>query len=366
MEILDDNFKMMFDMLKENNKQIDFFDIISPKETLVSKWLEFVLNPSMNGIGNLPLAKLIELTNNEFDLDEYEFIDSQIEVSTDQLKRMDIVVKFDGLWIVIENKIDSLENGEQTNDYYKYIENNKGQNKVIYIYLKPNYNVSLPKNKNFVVVTYDKLLTKFKEITEFDFIERDKYKYFKEFIISGGRFMRSEEIEITDSLKFYLKNQKKFENIINEYTSKNKQLVAKISQNIIDYLNSEEENKYDYSRGTNTYLQIYKSNWDNSNHQGVHFEIIFNDKSILGKQFKANLVLHIENNIKEDKWVKLNDLGFKKISSLGCSYNGVEVKENVELDFTNPEKINDSIKLLCESLKEYENKYEKLIDKAML
>ena len=25
--------------------------------------------------------------------------------------------------IVIENKIDSLENGEQTNDYYKYIEN---------------------------------------------------------------------------------------------------------------------------------------------------------------------------------------------------------------------------------------------------
>ena len=86
MEILDDNFKTMFDMLKENNKQIDFFDIISPKETLVSKWLEFVLNPSMNGIGNLPLAKLIELTNNEFDLDDYEFIDSQI--SFDFLNRI--------------------------------------------------------------------------------------------------------------------------------------------------------------------------------------------------------------------------------------------------------------------------------------
>ena len=366
MEILDDNFKKTFDRLKENNKQIDFFDIISPKETLVSKWLEFILNPSMNGIGNLPLAKLIELTNNEFDLDKYEFIDSQIEVCTDQKKRMDIVIKFDGLWIVIENKIVSLENREQTNDYYKYIENIKGENKVIYIYLKPNYNVSLPKNKNFVVVTYDELLTKFKEITKSDFIERNKYKYFKEFIISGGRFMRSKEIEITDNLKFYLKNQKKFENIINEYESKNKQLLTKISQDIIDYLNSEEENKYSYSDNTNKYLQIYKSNWDNSNHKGVHFEISFNDKSILGKQFKSNLVLHIEGNIKKDKWVKLNKLGFKKISSYGCSYKGKEVKKKVELDFTNPKKINNSIKLLCESLKEYENKYEKLIDKAML
>ena len=178
--------------------------------------------------------------------------------------------------------------------------------------------------------------------------------------------MRSEEIEITDNIKFYLKNQKKFENIINEYKSKNKQLVAKISQDIIDYLNSEEENKYNYSRGEKKYLQIYKSNWDNSNYQGVHFEIMFNDKSILGKQFKANLVLHIEKDIKEDKWVKLIDLEFKKISSYGCSYKGVEVKKEVELDFTNPKKINDSIKLLCESLKEYENKYEKLIDEAML
>lgn len=366
MEVLDDNFKMMFDLIKENNKQIDFFDIIGSKETLVSKWLEFILNPSINGVGYLPLSKLLELTNNNYDLYEYEFLDSQIEVSTDQLKRMDIVIKFDGLWIVIENKIDSLENGEQTNDYYKYIENIKNQNKVVYIYLKPNYNMSLPKNKNFVVVTYDKLLTKFKEITEFDFKEPDKYKYFKEFIISGGRFMKNEEIEITDSLRFYLKNQKKFENIINEYTNKNKQLLLKISQNIIDYLNSEEDNKYDYSRGTNTYLQIYKSNWDNSNHQGIHFEIMFDDKFILGKQFTATIVLHMEKNINEGRWNKLNELGFTKISSLGCSFNDREVKKNVDLDFTSLEKINESIRLICESLKDYENKYEKLIDEAMI
>lgn len=366
MEILDDSFKMMFNLLKENNKPIDFFDIISPKETLVSKWLEFILNPTTNGIGILPLTKLIELTNNDFDLDDYEFIDSQIEVSTDKAKRMDIVIKFDGLWIIIENKINSLENGEQTNNYFKYIENNKGKNKVIYIYLKPNYNTSLPKNNNYIVVTYDKLLTKFKEITEFDFIEHYKYKYFKEFIISGGRFMKNEEIEITDSLKFYLKNQKKFDNIINEYTNKNKQLVLKIAQDIIDYLNSDKDNGHYYSKVTNTYIQIYKSNWDNTNNKGIHFEIMFNDKTILGKQFSAGIVLHIEKDINEHKWIELKKLGFAKISSSSYSFNGIEVKKNIELDFTSSEKINDSIRLICESLKEYENKYEKLIDKVMI
>ena len=60
MEILDDNFKRLFEYIKTDKRKFDFFDIIPPKEVLVSKWIEFILNPLENGIGNLHQVNLIE------------------------------------------------------------------------------------------------------------------------------------------------------------------------------------------------------------------------------------------------------------------------------------------------------------------
>ena len=37
MELFDDKIKCIFNLLEINNKKFDFFDIISPKEVLVSK-----------------------------------------------------------------------------------------------------------------------------------------------------------------------------------------------------------------------------------------------------------------------------------------------------------------------------------------
>ncbi len=363
MEIIDDSFKQLFNLLKIENKSFDFFDIIPPKEVLVSKWIEFILNPTSNGVGNIPTKKLLELLNDKIELDEYEFKSIDTEVSTDKLKRIDILIKYEGLWIVIENKIDSYENGNQTNEYYDYIEKTKGNNEVLYIYLKPNYNRSTPVNREFKIITYDRFIDKLKEIPEFEYVDKTKYKYLKEFIISGGRFMKNEEMEITDSLKFYINNLEKFEAIEEEYKNKNKKVINMIANAVVDSLN-QNDIKYQYSKNTNTYLQFYKDNWNNENHQGVHFEIMFGTSNIIGKLINANVVLHIEKNIKEDVLSRFENKSIKVKSTLAY-YNDNPVKETISLDFTSYDNIQKAIEIIINEFKKLSNQYELVIDEVL-
>ena len=362
MEVLDESFKQLFNLLKVENKKFDFFDIIPPKEVLVSKWVEFILNPELNGIGNIPTKKLLEIIGKNIDLDEYEFKSIDTEAGTDTSKRIDILIKYEGLWIVVENKIESYENGNQTNEYFDYIEREKGNNKVIYIYLKPNYNNSNPLNINFRIITYDKFIDKLKEISEFDYSEKDKYKYLKEFIISGGRFMKNEEMEVTDSIRFYINNIDKFKTIVEEYRNKNKATINMIANAIVDSLN-EEEVRYQASKIICSFIQLYKDNWDNSNHGGVHFEISFGTQNIIGTTINADVLLHIEENIKEDRLKKFEENNITVKSKLAY-YNGEPIKRTVSLDLTSYDNIKKSIDMLISIIKDYALKYENIIDKS--
>ena len=334
---LDENFKQFFNLLNIHNKTFDFFDIISPKEVLVSEWLAFLLNPSINGVGNLTIQKLLDSVQIDKNIEEYSFISTNTEVSTDKNQRMDIVIKYDRLWIVIENKIESLENGNQTEEYYNYIESTKEDNEVIYIYLKPNYNSSVPKEKEFIILTYNQLINKLKEISEFDYKEKEKYKYLKEFILSGGRFMNNEEFEVSDSLLFYINNIEKFESIQQEYKTSNRNMLTMISNRIVDALNENIE-KYQYTKNTNTFIQFYKENWNNKNHQGIHFEWYFTTNNVIGKEMDSIVVLHIESNITEEEKERLKEFGITTQSTTAC-YHDIPVKESIHLSFTTPENI---------------------------
>ena len=363
MEILSESFRDAFELLDINKEYFDFFDIIPPKEVLVSKWIEFILNYKINGVGNLPMEKLLELTNKDIDIDEYEFQSIDTEVTTDNLKRIDILVKYNGLWIVIENKIDSFENGSQTNEYYNYIERIRGNNEVVYIYLKPNYNGSIPVNNAFQIVTYDRFINKLKEISEFEYNDKDKYKYLREFILSGGRFMNSEEMEITESLKFYIKHIDEFEKITNEYKDKNKQVKIMIAEHIISKLN-EVEPVYEYSRNTNTFIQFYKSNWKNERHTGAHFEILFNDSNIVGRVINADVVLHLEGSLNSKDMERFATYGITRKSTLAY-INDEAIDIKVNMNFTSSDGINKAIDEVTNILLSYIEKYETIIDQSV-
>lgn len=360
--MLDNKFIEELLNLKINEKQFDFFDIIPPKEALISKWVEFILNPKSNGIGNSPLQSLINLTGNHYDLCDFEFESSETESSTDNQKRIDILLKYNGLWVAIENKIDSLENSEQTNEYFKFIEKTKGECEVVYIYLKPNYNKSLPINKNFIVVTYDKFINELKKINESDYDDPNKFKYLNEFIISGGRFMRNEEIEITECIMFYAKEFDKITAIEDEYNIQNKKLFEKITNDIEEYMNNNFSGYKAFKSGS--YIQIFKDGWNNEKHNGVHYEVIFNSNKIIGREINADVVLHIEHSLSEEQ---LN--GFKSVDitkhGLQAFLNGEEIKTKLKLNFTSDDDINESIKLINQELLKLAQKYENLIDITM-
>lgn len=372
--MIDKNFEKLLKSIKIIEKDINFFDIISPKEVMVSEWLSFLFDPSRNGVGNLTINKLLESINIDYNLDELNFIKTNTEEVTNKGQRMDIVIKYDGLWIVIENKIESEENGQQTEDYYNYIESIKENNRIIYIYLKPNYNKSIPKkqwNKDngFIVLTYSSLIEKLKEISEFDYNERGKYKYLKEFIISGDRFMKNEKLEYNDAVMFYINNKQKMESIEQEYKKQNKKLHEKLRYDVLNYLN-EFSNGYktDDERGINprNYIQYYKDGWKNENYNGAHFEILFQNEKILSDQVECNIVLHLENHITEEYLEKLKEKGITKNRSIAFDNNkNFSISYKLKLDFSSYENYDTSLQTIIEYLKKIITEYENILDEVL-
>ena len=363
---IDENFIERFDMLKLENKPINFFDIISPKEVIVSEWLSFILDPSINGIGNKTIEKLLESIDIVKELDEYEFISTNTEVTTDTNQRMDIVIKYNGLWIIIENKVESHENGNQTESYYKYIESIKDDNEVIYIYLKPNYNISIPKEKEFKILTYNKLIKKLKEISEFDYKEKDKYKYLKEFLVSGVRFMKNDELDFSNAVRFYINNKDKMHQIENEYKEQNKRLHNKIRYDVLNHLREKDDSYItDDDKGTSprTYIQFYKSSWKNNSHMGVHFELMFHTDQLLANKIECDVVLHLENRITEEDMKSFNKEGITRNRTQGC-FNGVPISNQIVLTFNSNETYKESMKKILIEIDNLVNKYEFIIDKT--
>lgn len=369
---LDNNFIEELKKIKYSERKFDFFDIISPKETLISSWLAFLFNPNLNGIGDLTIKKLLESLNlnDEYDIDTMNFENTY----TEKPDRIDILIEYDKLLIVIENKIDSYEHNNQTERYFKFIEEEKKDNKeVIYIYLKPNYNKSLPtkiydKNNNgFRVLTYKELLNSLKTINESDYEEKDKYKYLKEFLISGERFMKNEEIEYTDSIKFYIENETILNQLNSEYTELNKKINTKLRFDILSYLKNL-NNKYETDMDENStarasnYIQYYLPNWKNENRKGIHFEILINDGKVLSKNIVVTVVLHIESDIQGELLSKLEKNGFAK----NTYYNGKKIEYVLtNLDFTSNEKYEESKNKILEKLKLLVNKYEDTINRII-
>jgi len=361
---LDDKFKQAFESLKTPEKKFNFFDITPPKEMLLSNWLAFIFNPTINGIGNITIEKLLKSVNYFINLDDLDYIDTYTELSTDKNRRMDIVIKYKGLWIVIENKINSIENNDQTKKYYDYIESIKENNEVIYLYLKPNYNSSVPKEEHFKIITYNELINSLKEISEFDYKEPEKYKYLKEFIISGEIFMNNEELEVTESLKFYIKNIDKFEAITDEYNKKNKKLFEMIQKEILDYLNNISEGYTSYKNYN--FIQFFKKNWINERHMGIHYEILFNSKKLLGNVVSAQVVLHIEDDIDEVTLNKLQSKGIFKVKTTGLDIaKNSEIRYRIKADFSSDRDIKKTIDNFKDKINKLQKEYEIKIDQVL-
>lgn len=225
-----------------------------------------------------------------FDLSQ---IDIELEKSMDG-RRADVFVKKNNIdnpnipisTITIENKTDTSEHGNQTLDYYNWINNEYKETNNAFFYLYPNYNPSTSISNDFFDIdysTFNNLIT-----GSNDYIIRDLKTHIKQRMINYSMNINNEEKEIIEHYKDYfdalndlsIKIKEKKNEIVKDFVSslnKNGYIVIADDEKV---LNNELiiENVKNKNLGT-TSFRLYKYSWYSKNNFYLYLEIKFFDNT---------------------------------------------------------------------------------------
>lgn len=267
--------------IKIKNIPNTFLNIIgkSRDEVILSSIVAFLLNPKETC--SEILEKILEHTSSKND--EADFLELfrqnddlplfiQPEKAISERSRLDIIIQFSSFWIVIENKINAQEHNKQS---LRYEEDLKQQTSlpIKYICLKPNYNQCELENKHFVNFTYGELIAILKQISIYQFQEKENYRYMEDFIKHvEGYLMNEKELEISEDIEFYIEHQDIINQIQNNYQKQCNILAKKLEEKIQEKLGPHYQTYLSPSMKWQ-YLQVWKENWDNTGHSGLHYEI---------------------------------------------------------------------------------------------
>lgn len=254
-------------------------------ECSISKWISFLLNP------NNTTSKIIEelLIKTASDKDKIDFVKLFYEEDTklNYIRpeepangRVDIMIQFNKFWIMIENKVDACETGNQSERYEQF--GNTQDKPVKYILLKPDYNYYDLKNENFITIHYSEFADILRKISKTDLKYEENYIYIQEFI-------RHADLYLTSKIRDY-------KDVIT--SNENKQKIVEKIREIFDMPYSDYE-----THKTPKYncIQVWKKGWNTqkeiSNHKGVHYEIVFleNFDYLCEKGIRVYLCIHNES-----------------------------------------------------------------------
>ncbi len=234
-------------------------------ENIISEWLSFLFDAKKCS-SPIPLKLFcnflgIQFSNSEVTIErEYTLGDS---------RRIDIIIKFETAWIIIENKINSMECNGQTVDYEDKIASEIcGQNISLYfVYLKPTYNKSNPTNKKFKVMTYKELAEIWKNINTDDFIRKENYVYFSEFMkLINERYAMNKELQFDENTKLYIEFSEQFNAVENSFNNACQALKDKFINMLNAIFTVEESWIISFH---SEYIQFFKASWGSD----LHFEI---------------------------------------------------------------------------------------------
>ena len=287
-----------------NEVKDTFLSIIEkPKdEVLITKLVAYILNPA-NTTPEI-LEKILTETKspNDNDIDFVKLLNDEnnnfwnisAENGDDLNGTADIVMKATKFWIIIENKINAQETGNQSD---RYVQIEKKQNIPIkYIYLRPDYNHHKLQNEKFVEFSYSKLLKILKEIKFSNLSKAEIFIYITDFINHLEKFLIGDYSNNWDKVK----NENKL----------------KISNNISDKLLRELKKAFGITSSFNNdytvhfyekfnCFQIWKNSWNTqkeiNDRKGIHYEIVFRDLKLYElnylskKNVEVSFVIHNES-----------------------------------------------------------------------
>lgn len=333
-----------------------FFNIIKKNrdEVILSRMVAFLLDPNHTCLEII--QKILEHTAS--DIDTCDFVEqlnqddtSSVYINTEEpiskRSRLDIILKFSSFWIVIENKVDASENNDQS---LKYEEDLKQHTHlpIKYICLKPNYNPCKLKNKHFVYLTYGELVQILKQISIYQFQKKEHYPYMEDFIKHVEGYLMSEnELELSKDIEFYIEHKEIITQIEHNYHKQCEIVTQKLEEMIREKFDSSYQIYVSPSMKWQ-YIQIWRENWDNPAHSGLHYELYGNINHLLNKETPITFAIHNENKTKNQypniKSIDLKTINYKFDTSKNIedSLNSI-VEEIYQIAQEHTSKIDDYI-----------------------
>lgn len=329
-----------------------FLSIINKKydEVTISKYVAYLINPEYTTLSII--EGILNVTQSEND--ETNFLellnagntvyeDTYIEEAITSTSQLDILIKFSTFWIVIENKINSYENNNQSLKYEKDLRN-QTKLPIKYICLKPQYNNCKLQNEKFTYILYNQLVDILKKVTKYELAEEENYIYIENFIKHvEGYLMNENEIQISENIEVYIENKDIIDNMLHNYKTQceivRKKLVECVRNKFLD--------EYEIYC-TKYYLQIWKKGWENINHEGIHYEILCDFNHIIGYDTKVIFAVHNERKTNKN---------FPEIISR-------TVKE-LPYRFDNLNEIENSINQIVDEIYKVAEENNALIDKIL-
>lgn len=306
-------------------------------ECLISKWVSFLINPNNTTIKII--EELLLRTVSEKDKVDFVKLFRESDTKLNFIRheepangRVDIMVQFNKFWIMIENKVDANETGNQSIRYEQF--GNAQEKPVKYILLKPNYNQYELKNQNFVTIYYNEFADILRNINKEELRFEDNYVYMQEFIRHTDLYLAE---KVRDNKSIVTSEENKFK------------IIEKIKEVFnIPYSDYETHKKIRYNC-----VQIWKKGWNTkkeiSNYKGVHYEIVFlkDFDYLCEKGIRVYLCIHnesIKGRVPRDILPKSQDM-----------YNN-------KYDFDTKENSEKSINEIVKKLKEIADENDKFID----
>ena len=142
--------------------------------------------------------------------------------------------------------------------------------------------------------------------------------------------MNEAQLEITEDVEVYIDNQKIIDTMISNY-KKQSEIIAEKLEEIVKCKFGEEFNTYINKKWG--CIQIWKKNWINEGHSGIHYEILWNENGIIGNNVKIIFAIHNEgktrNIFPEIKHRTVKTENYKMNDSKGVVENLDQIAEEM-------------------------------------
>ncbi|WBF52838.1 PD-(D/E)XK nuclease family protein [Macrococcoides canis] len=356
---------------------------IESKENIISNWLAFLLDPNRIK-SDVPLKAFLSTFLNDKVIEDLDYSDVVVtrEYVLNNKRRVDIVIKINGVIIGIENKIFATLHNDQLNDYHNNLSNiqfmldSDNSQHVITVLLAPSWSKELSgmkdlkdisdlidEEKHQTEITYELLAEVFSEIP----LKNMEYRHYfilNEFVKYVNHYIKEEAMELEVEWANF---NSKYSNDLSDIFNKGSEQLLVLSDKIEKFLNetgielfgSEINNTPQYIINKKVtakmfYFQLFNNQMAKYN---IHYEIGSENYESKGFILPTNLKLSIdfENRTVRNQLIEHRNFELNRSLEFQTTINVFDI------DYSSEETIDNTLHEIGKKLSEWHRKNYELM-----